>query len=375
MDTLITNIGQLVTPRSRGQDHGSADSTLYVSRDVEIRIRDGRFVDVGDALAADAVDERIDAEGGVVLPGFIDPNGNLGSPSPAASEPQETSEWRAKRERRVRRFLARMLDAGITSVEVRCGAQHGALDDLITLQQLGGGVPRITSTVLCTRRVGGDGDLASLIGDVIPTIRRRRLARFCAVDCGPDSFSITEARTILRAARGAGLLLKLHGDGTDSHDLIRLAAELDVTSVDLLSSVAPHEAAQLKAAGVMPVVLPGHAFVHAGQRPDVRRMLDADLPVAIGSSLGRDEPGVGSMWMVLALAIVECGMTLDEAIVACTRGNAMALGLGDEVGTIEPGKAADVVLLDLEDYRELAQGLGGGPVRAVVRGGKVVDRS
>jgi len=103
-------------------------------------------------------------------------------------------------------------------------------------------------------------------------------------------------------------------------------------------------------------------------------MLDRGLSLALATDCGTETPGIGSMWMILAIAITQLRMTLDEAIAACTYNGARALGMGSEIGSLEVGKKADLMILDLADYRELADGLGRNPVVKTMVEGRVVHQ-
>lgn len=104
-------------------------------------------------------------------------------------------------------------------------------------------------------------------------------------------------------------------------------------------------------------------------------MIDAGLPVALGSDFGLAGFGVESMWTVLSLAVAKTGMTVEEGIVAMTLNAAAAVELADEVGSLEPGKHADLLILSAEDYREIPHCVGRNPVEAVIVGGRIVHRA
>ncbi len=377
MDILITNIGQLVTPVS-ARSAPTAASSLDVLERTELLIRDGRIAAFGSADQRGRVDAEIDARGGVVLPGLVDPHTHFAPPAEAelAGGPAAVGDRDGAREK-VRGRLRRALRSGVTTVEVKCQTLT-ELQELSALLRTGdNALPEIVATLFGSAPLPGIAHaerMSGLIGDAIPTARRRRLAQFCDVECGDGAYGPEEARTILRAARAAGLHLKLHAGRGDIGALARVAAELGVTAVGHLCKLDAGDVVKWKHAGVLPVLLPGEGLLRGGAYPSAGRMLEAGLPVGLGTNAGAAPVATGSMWLVVALAVSALGMSLEQSIAAVTLHNAHALESAAEIGSVELGKRADLLILDVEDYRDLLGGLGEDPVRSVVRNGEVVHR-
>jgi imidazolonepropionase len=377
MDTLITNIGQLVTPVA-ARSAPKAGSSLNVRERTELLIRDGRIVFVGTASQRERVDTRIDARGGVLLPGLVDPHTHFAPPTEAdvangMVDPAILGS-RANARQKVHDRLRRALISGVTTVEVKC-RDLAELGELSALARSGDGhLPEIVATLFGAAPPLGVAHaelMAGLIGDAIPTVRRRRLAQFCDVECGDDAYTLEEARTILRAARAAGLHLKLHADGGD---IGPVAAELGITAVGHLCELNVKDVVEWKHIGVIPVLLPGEGLLRGRPYPNAHRMLEAGLAVGLGTNAGSASVAAGSMWLVIALALSVLGMSLDQAIAAVTLHNAHVLESAAEIGTVEPGKRADLLILDIADYRDLLGGLGEDPVRSVIRNGEIVHQ-
>jgi len=374
MNTLITNIGQLVTPKGRGALFGRGMSAIDVAEGVEILIRDGRIVSIAEQHARNGIDAIIDADGGVVLPGLVDPHTHALLPH---GFPEERSLSAGSIARRVERGLRRAIEAGTTTIEVKCGDGDEPEEEISLLrvvERLKRSVRlRVITTFLgALGRCEGqmrDERVSSLIREVIPTVRRHRLVQFCDVVCGEEAYSEAETRTILRAARGAGLRSKIHVGETEL-PAGTLGAELEVTSIDHLSSPGQREIEEMKRAGVIPVLLPGAAFFLGRPYPDARWMIDSGLPLALGTDSGLVGYGVGSMWSVISLATRRMGMSVEEGISAATLNGAAAVDLAGEVGSIEPGKLADLLILDIGDYREIGDFIGVNPVRTVIFEGR-----
>jgi len=344
MDTLITNIGQLVTPVARHTAKAGGNSR------------------------ADVV---IDAGGGAVMPGLVDPHCHL---RPVATDENAGPD---SSQQSLPDLLRRALRCGTTTLGLKCRDSASVFEEMSDLKHAARGrVPRIVASLFCVPRPGrsddSDGRMSSVIGEAIPTVRTRRLAQFCDVAVGDTAYSLTEARAILRAARGAGLRLKLTVDGGSVEEALRLAAKLETTSIDFCAAPLPPSIERMRSVDVIPVLLPSRFFVPRLAAPDIRPMLERDLSLALGTDHGATSPGVGSQWMILAIAITQLNMTLGEAITACTYNGARALGLGSETGTLEVGKKADLIVLDVADYLDLMDELGRNPVEMAMVEGQVV---
>ena len=306
------------------------------------------------------------------MPGLIDPHCHLRPPMGSGDAKPHGLQ------RSLPQLLYRALRCGTTTLGLKCRDGTGVFDELSDLQHAARGtVPRIAASLFCVPHPGqsdnSDGRLSSIIGEVIPTVRTRRLAQFCDVAVGDKAYSLVEARTILRAARGAGLRLKLSADGGSIEEALRLATQLETTSVDFCAAPLLPSIEKMRSVDVIPVLLPSRFFIPHLAAPDVRPMIDRGLSVALGTDHGAaSSQGIGSVWMILAIAIAQLRMTLDEAITACTYNAARALGLGSEIGSLEVGKRADLLILDVSDYQELTDGLGRNPVKSAMVDGRVV---
>jgi imidazolonepropionase len=200
------------------------------------------------------------------------------------------------------------------------------------------------------------------------------LAQFCDVECGDGAYTLEEARTILRAARASGLHLKLHAGDGEVGSLGAITAELGITAVGHLSELDIRDAAEWKNVGVIPVLLPSEGLLRGRPYPNAHRMIEAGLAVGLGTNAGAASVAAGSMWFVIALAISALQMSLEQAIAAVTLHNAHVLESAAEIGAVEIGKRANLLILDIADYRDLVGGLGEDPVRVVIQNGEVVHR-
>ena len=239
MTTLVTNIGQLATPEGRGAAFGPSMGTVRLFEGVEVLLSGGRIDAVGPIgsfAGKRPIDETIDARGGVVLPGLIDPHRHLGAPCipDGGIVPRSTRRRDEDTDGRLVRALRRGLAGGTCTVGIKCGADANSADELDLLRsvrEVDSMLPmRVSSAFLGTPRGtvarARDDRISALIGESIPAVRRRRLTRFCDVACGAGGYAPSEAETILRAARGAGLIPKIHVMESELDAAALLAARL-----------------------------------------------------------------------------------------------------------------------------------------------------
>ena len=402
MKTLITNIGQLATPRGSGPIAGKAMSALAVYEGVELLVDGDRVATITPGSNRSAADRLIDADGGVVLPGLVDPHTHAvfagtqeetylayaqGTPyDDTAILASAHAVAEADEEQLLEQslpHLQRMLASGTTTIEIKSGyglSMDGEIKLLVAIRQMKKALPmRVIATFLgahaLPEKERRDDYISTIITQMIPTVRRRRLAQFCDVFCDSGFFTLAETRTILRAARGAGLRLKMHADGLSHTGGAELAAELEATSADHLLKASEKGMKLLGQAGVIPVLLPGTAFALGTTYAPARRMIELDLPLALATDFNPDTCLIHSMLTIIGLAVMTMDLSVEEAITAATMNAACALELSEEIGSLEKGKAADLVLLDLDTYRQIPYYFGHNPVRMVMKGGQVVYES
>lgn len=211
-----------------------------------------------------------------------------------------------------------------------------------------------------------------LIEEMIPLVARENLAEYCDVFCEERVFTTDESWKILSAARCHGLGLRLHADQLSLSGGAKLAAELHAVTADHLEHTDAAGIAALKNAGVQPVLLPASVYALGSSRyPAAREMIDAGLALVLATDFNPGSSPTTSMPMVLSLASTHLKMTPAESITATTINAAYSLGRGDEIGSLEEGKAADFVIHDCDDYRELAYFFGVERAWKVYAGGEL----
>ncbi|MCL6451215.1 MAG: imidazolonepropionase [Acetobacteraceae bacterium] len=281
------------------------------------------------------------------------------------------------------RELDRFLLAGTTTVEAKSGygLEPGAeLKCLEVLAALGASHPvEVVPTFLGAHAVPAEfrGDpeaYVRLVAEVmLPQVAARGLARFCDVFCERGAFTPQQSRRILEQARSLGLGLKIHADEFSDSGGAALAAELGAVSADHLLYVGPAGMEALARSGTVAVLMPGTAlFAAGGRQAPARRLIEAGVPVALATDFNPGTwPGV-SLPLVMSLACLCLGLTPEEALTAATANAACALGLGGRLGSLEPGKDADLVVFDAPSLEFLPYRVGVNLVRTVLKRGRVV---
>ena len=280
--------------------------------------------------------------------------------------------------------LRALAECGVTTVEVKSGYGLTLADEIRTLkviQRLGAALPmRIVPTWLGAHEIpqefrdrphGRNEYVDLLLHEMLPVIASDRLARFADVFCEPGVFTVDESRTILAAARAAGLGIKLHADELTTGGGAELAGELHATSADHLAAVSDNGIAALAAGGTVATLLPGTMFFlgKATQAP-ARRLIDAGVAVALATDFNPGTSPTANFPLILTLGVSQLHLSVAEAFVAGTVNGAAALGIANRVGQLAPGFSADLVLWPCSDVREIPYWYGSGRCRASWTRGK-----
>ena len=414
VDLIIEHAKQLATVRGHSDRPavGPEMEELGIVEDGAVAITDGRIVAAGrtnELLNEYTASERIDAQGKVVTPGFVDAHAHPVFAGSRESELelkikgagyieilqrgggilQTVHDTRAATKdellRICRQRCTNLLLNGTTTIEAKSGYGLTLLDEIKSLEVIreldSEGPTSLVPTFLGAHAVppefqGKTREYVTLICEEwIPEIAKRKLALFCDVFCEKGVFEIEDSRRILLAGKRAGLVPRIHADEFYPLGGAELAAQVGAVSADHLLYVSAAGLTEMKRAGVVATLLPAAPLTLMLEKyADARRMISEGIPVALGSDLSP------SCWLenhplIIALACYKLKMTPAEALTASTINAAHSIMKANEIGSIEPGKKADIVLLSAGDYRFLGYRLGANIVDTVLKNGRVVVRN
>jgi imidazolonepropionase len=408
----IVNCSQVVTlaghPRPRvGPEMRELSIVAYGG----ILVRDGLIVEVGTREQIESVIdsdcELIDAGGRIVLPGFVDAHTHPVFAGTRADEFEERAlgatyleisargggiQATVNRTRSAtleelvttgKQYAGWFLRNGTTTVEAKSGYGLSLEDELKILRA----VKRLdhetnlryVPTFLGAHSVPPEYRerrheyIELLIEEMLRRVSQENLAEYCDVFCENKVFTTDESWRILSAARSYGFGLRIHADQLSLSGGAQLAAELGTMTADHLEHTDASGIEALRSAGVQPVLLPGSVYaLGSNHYPAARKMIETGLAVVLATDFNPGSSPTPSMPMVLSLASTHMGMTPAESITAATINPAYSLNRGEQIGSLEAGKIADLTIHDCDDYRDLAYFFGIEHAWRVYSGGRLV---
>jgi imidazolonepropionase len=382
--TLITDIGELVT------NDPEADDLLGVVEDAALVVDGGTVAWTGRTVDAPAADERVDAGGRAVLPGFVDSHSHLvfagdrsvefaarmaGEPYAAGGIRTTVAATRAATDEHLTSHVAHLVQEmrrqGTTTVEIKSGyglSVHDEARSLAVARQFTDETTFLGAHVV-PDGITADEYVALVTGPMLDACAPH--ARWVDAFCETGAFDVDQSRAVLEAGAAAGLRGRLHANQLGPGPGVRLACELGLTAVDHCTYLTDADVDALAASATVATLLPGVEFSTRQPYPDARRLVDAGVRVALASDCNPGSCYTSSIPLCIALAVREMGMTPAEAVYAATAGGAAALDRTD-VGALTPGRPADLVLLDAPSYVHLAYRPGVPLVAATWVGGRPI---
>jgi len=394
---LIRGAKQLLTLRGPDTPRCGSDlNELHIIADGSLLIRDGVLKQIGTTRRVENLAEarhavEINASGKVVMPSFVDCHTHLAYPPPGAPEEDLAEASRILLAAAGKRLAMRWrvhLDAmarnGTTTAGIKTGAGPDALADfklLRVLSKLMSEPLDIVPTFLFRLPLAdgcSEAQSAEFTGlvcrELLPKIRRRKLAHFAEVAWDPASAHHPHFRRCLGVASELGFQCKMHADQYQAAAAIAMAMEFKALSVSHLEQAGGSEASLLAGTGTIATLLPCASFHTSAGNPPARALVEAGVPIALGSDFHPKFSPTNSMQTVVALACLRLGLTPAEAITGATINGAHALGCAARTGSLEPGKSADVAILNVSDYRDLASHFGTNLVHTTMKRGAVIYR-
>ncbi len=390
---IIQHASQLLTLRGGLRTKGRMRD-LQIIEDGAVVIENGRIVAVGEASEFSHTGKVIDAEGKVVMPGFVDPHTHLIFDGTREEEFQMKIEGKSYMEimqagggiyytvektrkaskQRLKenavRTLDQMLAFGTTTIEAKSGYGldlETEVKSLECISEIEHPIERIPTYLVHAVPKDFQGDYVHyVIQEMLPKVAP--LAQFVDVFCEKGVFSFEETRRIVEEGKKYNLTPRLHVDEFSSGGA-ELAAELDCASADHLENTGEKGILSLAQSETVAILLPGTPFVLNSKYPQARAMIEAGIPLALATDFNPNCL-TESMQFVMSLACIKMRMTPAEAISASTVNAAHSLGRKD-IGSIEVGNQADILILDIPNYKHLGYHFGVNLVETVIKKGKI----
>jgi imidazolonepropionase len=412
MSLLVRGGHEVATPTGASARRGDRLGELHVLSRAVVRSEGGVITFVGDESEHDRSfeppDKVLDAANGCILPGLVDPHTH---PVWAGSREQEfnrrlrgesymeiarsgggiNASVRATRAASREDLLAgaterldEFVEHGTTTIEAKSGygldleTEIRMLEVIAELQRLH--PIDLHPTCLAAHEVPPehrdqpDEYVRLVIDHIHPEIARRGLARAVDVFCEEGVFDLDQTRRMLVDAPRHGWRIHLHADELTPLGGAQLAVSLDALSADHLVFVTDEGIRALAASDTVAVLLPGTSFFLRSSYAPALRMIEEGCAVALATDCNPGSSPTESMPTILTLACLQMGLTVEQALTAATLNAAAALGRASEVGSIEVGKRADLIVLDAPTYHHVVYHYGVNPVRHVVKNGEVVVR-
>ncbi len=366
----------------------------------------------GDTIAAIGTNlppgrEEIDASGKIVIPGFVDPHTHtvfgktrqdeyerrikgetyLEIAAAGGGIHSSVADLRGRSEDELVDLavprLKEMLAHGTTTVEIKSGYGLSLEDEVKMLRAAGRAAEmagiRVIRTCLAAHEIPKEhknsrSEYVKIIcEDILPLVAREKLAQRCDVFCEPTVFNLEETVIILSRAKDLGLRLTVHADELEAFGGAVLAARMGADSADHLIMIDKAGRQALAGSNTVATMLPGTVFtLGLKQYAPARKMVDQGCAVALASDFNPGSCPILSMPLIMAIACTQMRLTPAEALVGATLNSAWALGLQNEVGSLAPGKSADILILDGPDYRLVPYRAGHNPVSTVLREGRPI---
>jgi imidazolonepropionase len=387
MSIAITNIGSLVT-----NDQSLGSGIVGELTNAALVIENEKVVWVGNSSSVPVTDQKIDAEGKAVLPGFVDSHAHLlfaGERSAEFQARMKGEKYSAggikstvvatraatdtELEQNMLRLVKEMQRSGITTFETKSGYGLTTLDETRALKIASKHTTETTflgAHVVPSEYVGQEDNYVELVtGEMLNSVLPH--AKWIDVFCDQGAFDVDQARQILQAGKNKGLLPRIHANQLTQGGGVQLAVELDCASADHCTHLSDSDIEALAGSNTVATLVPGAEFSTRATYPNVASLFDAGVSVALATDCNPGSSYTTSMPFCIAIAIREMGFTPEQALWSATMGGAKALRRSD-VGSLSVGQSADLVVLNAPSYLHLGYRPGVDLVSQVFKSGKSI---
>ncbi len=390
----LDNIGCLTTIDSNGVKY-IYDTSLLIEKD--------RIVAIGSGNG----EKTIDCKGKLVTPGFVDShthpifldlrsdehrlrlsgatyeeiteNGGGIVSSVESLRTATTDQLYEKSISRIERFIS----LGTTTIEAKSGYgldTESELKSLKVIEKINNNHPiDIVPTFMGAHAFPKDflenkeAFIKLICEEMIPAVHEQGIAKFIDVFCEEGYFSIDQSRKIIETGKSFGLKPRIHADEFNNFGASTLAGEIGSFSADHLMKIDNRGIKSLKENNVIATLLPGTTFfLNKSSYAPARKLIDSGVIVALATDFNPGSCHIQSMPFIITLAVMNMSMSIEEAFLGATINGAKALGLDSEIGTIEIGKKADIILWGISNLFEIPYYVTDHPIRAVIKNGEIV---
>ena len=394
----LANISNLVTYQTKS-------NSIETFSDVDLLIN-GEFIEaIG--ISLDDSQQTIDCSGRLVTPGFVDchthsvfyngreeeyskqlsgtsyqdiaqEGGGINASIQGVRKASE-NELLDKVSKRMKRFMK----LGTTTVESKSGYgldTESELKSLSVLDKLNQYLPiDIVPTFLGAHAFppeysdNHNGYVELLCNEMIPEVGKQGIAKYCDVFCENGYFTVNQSKQILETAKNYGMIPRLHADEFKDSGAAKLAGEIGAISADHLMAVSDSGIQFLSSEGVTATLLPGTTFfLGSNSYAPARKLLDAGISIALATDFNPGSCHIQSMPFIISLACLNLKLNIEEAFQAATWESAKTLNVHNEVGSLEVGKKADIVIWDLERLIEIPYFISDIPIYKVIKSGSCI---
>jgi len=411
IDLIIKNSNELLTLCSDiNSNIESINKSITIINNASIFIDKGTIIKISNEnndLNYYQSENIIDASNKVLLPGFVDchthpvyvysrenefemrikgksyveisqSGGGIRSSVEAVRDASEEDLYNLAYDR-----ISRMITQGTTSIEAKSGyglSTESEIKILKVIKRLNKNLPiEIKSTFLGAHEFPEEYKndkkkyIDIIINEMLPEVKRQNLAEYCDIFCEKHVYNIEQSRRILTKAKELGFKIRIHADEIEPTGGAELAAKLGAVSADHLGATSESGIRAMKDAGVIPILLPGTIFSLGMKKyAQARKMIDQGLPVALATDFNPGSCNCDSMQFIITLATLQMKMTVAEAIEASTINAARSLNISDRTGSLEEGKQADILIMDMPSYKYLPYHFGSNNVETVIKKGQII---
>ncbi len=395
MTTHLKNVGCLFT-------WDSIKKCIHHQYNIEILIEDGIIIDMGPSI--EKGNHSIDCNYKLVTPGFIDSHTHpvffQGREEEYAQRLSGISYQEIAKKGggilssvegvrnatidtlvdKLNLRMDRFLQNGTTTVEAKSGyglSTDSELKSLEVIQKVSQNhsidiIPTFMGAHAFPPEYSGNHDayVDLICNEMIPAVSEQGIAKYCDVFCEEGYFDLDQTSRILKTGKNYDLIPRIHADEFRDSGAAELAAELECVSADHLMAVNGKGIQVLSEKNVTGTLLPGTTFfLGSHQYAPARRMIEAGVPVALASDYNPGSSHIQSMSFILVLACLHLHMSIEEAMIASTWQGAVSLGLENQVGSIEIGKKADIIVWDVEKPIDVVYSCPGANIRHVIKNG------